>query len=101
MELYLKWLDRYERKEGENAPVGLILCTEASRNQIELLELDKVGIAVAEYWTNLPPKKILENKIKEILSEAKERLERRKLLPNANFNKQIDYFIENDDDELK
>jgi predicted nuclease of restriction endonuclease-like (RecB) superfamily len=97
MELYLKWLDRYERKEGENAPVGLILCTEASRNQIELLELDKAGIAVAEYWTNLPPKKVLENKIREILLEAKERLERRKLFSNT--NKQIDYFIENDDEE--
>jgi hypothetical protein len=40
---------------------------------------------------------VLESKIKEILSEAKERLERRKLFPNA--NKQIDCFIENDDDE--
>jgi hypothetical protein len=84
------------RKEGENAPVGLILCTEASRNQIELLELDKAGIAVAEYWTNLPPKKVLESKIKEILSEAKERMERKKLFSNV--NKRIDY-IENDDEK--
>ena len=30
MELYLKWLDRYERQEGENAPVGLILCVAGS-----------------------------------------------------------------------
>jgi predicted nuclease of restriction endonuclease-like (RecB) superfamily len=99
MELYLKWLDRYERKDSENAPVGLILCTEASYNQIELLELDKAGIVVAEYWTNLPPKKVLEIKLKEILAEAKERLERKKLLPNV-ANKQIDYFIETEDDEL-
>jgi hypothetical protein len=28
MELYLKWLDKYERKEGEGSPVGLILCSE-------------------------------------------------------------------------
>ena len=97
MELYLKWLDRYERKEGENAPVGLILCTEASRNQIELLELDKAGIAVAEYWTDLPPKNLLEKKINEILTEAKERFNRRKLLPNATHNKKINYFIENDE----
>jgi len=89
MELYLKWLDRYERKKGENAPVGLILCTEASRNQIELLELDKAGIAVAEYWTNLPPKSLLEKKINEILIEAKERLERRKLLTNTTSDKKI------------
>jgi len=99
MELYLKWLDRYERKEGENSPVGLILCTEASRNQIELLELDKAGIAVAEYWTNLPPKNLLEKKINEILTEAKERLERRKLLPNAAFKK-INYFIEDDETDV-
>lgn len=26
MELYLRWLDKYERREGENAPIGLILC---------------------------------------------------------------------------
>jgi len=84
MELYLNWLNRYERKEGEGAPIGLILCTEASRNQIELLELDKAGIAVAEYWTNLPPKNLLEKKLNEILSETKERLERRKLLSNTN-----------------
>jgi len=99
MELYLKWLDRYERKEGENAPVGLILCTEASRNQIELLELDKAGIAVAEYWTSLPPKNLLEKKINEILTEAKERLERRKLLPQVASNKKINYFIEEDDED--
>jgi predicted nuclease of restriction endonuclease-like (RecB) superfamily len=97
MELYLKWLDRYERKEGEYSPIGLILCTKASRNQIELLELDKAGIVVAEYWTSLPPKKALESKIQEILTEAKERLARRKLLPN-NANKQIDYFFDKNDD---
>ncbi len=80
MELYLKWLDRYERKEGENAPIGLILCTEASRDQIELLEMDKAGIAVAEFWTNLPPKTAFEKLINSILKETKERLERRKYL---------------------
>jgi predicted nuclease of restriction endonuclease-like (RecB) superfamily len=80
MELYLKWLDRYERKEGENAPIGLILCTEASRDQIELLEMDKAGIAVAEFWTNLPPKTEFEKLINIILKETKERLERKKYL---------------------
>lgn len=80
MELYLKWLDRYEKKEGELPPVGLILCTESSREQIELLEMQKDGIVVAEYWTELPSKKELEKKIHNILIEAKERIERRKLL---------------------
>ena len=80
MELYLKWLNRYEKKEGELPPVGLILCAEGSREQVELLEMHKDGIMVAEYWTELPPKKQLEKKIHSILIEAKGRIERKKLL---------------------
>jgi predicted nuclease of restriction endonuclease-like (RecB) superfamily len=79
MELYLKWLDRYERQEGENAPVGLILCAAGSREQVELLEMHKDGIVVAEYWTDLPPKKELEQKIRDLLAEARERLARRRI----------------------
>lgn len=80
MELYLKWLDRYEKQEGENSPIGLILCAETSREQVELLEMYKDGIVVSEYWTEFPPKKELEHRLHKALIEAKERLERRKLL---------------------
>lgn len=80
MELYLKWLDRYEKREGELPPVGLILCAESSREQIELLEMHKDGIMVAEYWTELPPRKQFEQKIRSILVKAKERIERVKIL---------------------
>ena len=69
MELYLKWLDKYEKAAGELPPVGLILCAESSREQIELLEMHKDGIMVAEYWTELPPKKQLEKKIHSILKK--------------------------------
>lgn len=79
MELYLKWLDRYEKQEGEGQPIGLILCAESSKEQIELLEIHKDGIMVAEYWTELPPKKILKEKLHQSLTEARERLERKKL----------------------
>jgi predicted nuclease of restriction endonuclease-like (RecB) superfamily len=79
MELYLKWLDRYERQSDENAPIGLILCTGGGREQIELLETRKDGIMVAEYWTDLPPKKELEEKLHRLLIEARERIEARKL----------------------
>jgi predicted nuclease of restriction endonuclease-like (RecB) superfamily len=80
MELYLKWLDRYERKEGEKSPIGLILCTQIYREQIELLEMHKDGIVVAEYLTSLPPKVEFEKKIRLLVEEAKERVERRMLL---------------------
>ena len=100
MELYLKWLDRYERQEGEGSPIGLILCATASREKIELLEMDRAGIAVAEYWTHLPPKDEFETKIKAILIEAQERLARRKSLPNGVTQKQIEYFYESKDDDV-
>ena len=80
MELYLKWLDKYEKQEGENTPIGLILCAESSREQIELLEMHKDGIMVAEYWTDLPPKKQFEEKIHLLVAEAKERIERKRLM---------------------
>ncbi len=80
MELYLKWLNRYEKQEGEENPIGIILCAETSREQVELLELHKDGIMVAEYWTELPPKKELEAKLHQALIEAREIIERRKLL---------------------
>jgi len=99
MKFYLNWLNRYERQEGENPPIGLILCTEASRGQIELMELDKEGIAVAEYWTQLPPKAELSQKIGEIYEEAQERLERRKTMTRVDSTRKIDYFIEPKDDE--
>ena len=98
MRFYLKWLIRYERQEGENPPIGLILCTEASREQIELMELDKEGIAIAEYWTQLPPKSEFERKIREIYEEAQERLARRKTLI-SDVQRDIDYFYEMKDED--
>ena len=79
MELYLKWLEKYEKQEGEQSPIGIILCAEASNEQIELLEMHKDGIMVAEYWTEFLPKKELEQKLHQVLLEARERLERKKL----------------------
>ena len=80
MELYLKWLDKYEKQEGENSPIGLILCAEKSHEQVELLEMHKDGIMVAEYWTDLPPKKELEAKLRSLMIEVLHRLENRKMI---------------------
>ena len=76
MELYLKWLNKYEKQEGENEPIGLILCAESNKEQVELLEMHKDGIMVAEYLTVMPSKKELETKLHQLLAEAKERIER-------------------------
>ena len=83
MELYLGWLNRYERQEGENAPIGLILCSGKNREQIELLQLDQDNIMVAEYWTVFPERPVFERKIHALLESAREQVARRKgLLPN-------------------
>jgi predicted nuclease of restriction endonuclease-like (RecB) superfamily len=80
MELYLKWLDKHERQAGEEAPIGLILCAETSHEQIELLQMHKDGITVAEYWTELPPKVELEQKLHVALKEAREQMAQRSVL---------------------
>ena len=46
--LYLPWLDHYERRYGEHSPIGLILCAGKSNERVEILDLDKSGIRVAE-----------------------------------------------------
>lgn len=80
MELYLKWLNKHERQDGEDSPVGLILCAETSKELVELLEMHKDGIMVAEYLTELPSKYELEKKLHEAYLDAKEVLEKRKLI---------------------
>ena len=80
MEFYLKWLNKYERQEWEEAPIGLILCAEKNSEQIELLEMHRDGIMVAEYWTDLPAKEEIEKRLHLALERAKERIEIRKLI---------------------
>lgn len=75
MELYLRWLAKHEQEEGEASPLGIILCADKSQEQIELLELDKSGIHVAEYLTVLPPREVLKAKLHQSIKQAKLRLE--------------------------
>lgn len=71
MELYLRWLEQNEMEPGEETPLGLLLCTEGSEEQIELLQLDKSGIKVAQYMTELPPRDLLVQQIQKSLEVAK------------------------------
>lgn len=80
MELYLRWLNKYERRTGEAEPLGLILCTEKNQEHIKLLELDKSGIHVAQYLTQLPSMEILEKQFKKAVEIAQEKQTRRKKL---------------------
>ena len=74
MELYLRWLEKYEKNEGEESPIGLILCAEKSDEVIELLQLDKGSIRVAQYLTELPSKEIFKKKLHDAIRRAKSML---------------------------
>jgi predicted nuclease of restriction endonuclease-like (RecB) superfamily len=76
-EFYLRWLDKYERKPWEESPIGLILCSEKSNERVELLALDKHDIKVADYWTQLPDKKLLELKLHEAVIMARQLSEKK------------------------
>ncbi len=71
MELYLRYLEKYEHYEGENSPIGLILCTGKNQEHIELLQLEQNNIRVAEYYTVLPSKKVLKDKLHKAIEIAK------------------------------
>jgi len=74
MELYLRWLAKYDQESDEQSPLGIILCAGKKQEQIELLELDKSGIHVAEYLTVLPPKELLQAKLQQAIASARRRL---------------------------
>lgn len=73
MELYLRWLDRYERQPGEEPPIGLILCAGKKQETVELLQMEASGIRVAEYMTELPPRDLLEQKLHQVMLAARKR----------------------------
>lgn len=77
VELYLRWLKKNEMRDGEDDPIALILCAEKSRETVELMELDRGSIHVAQYLTKMPPKELLEEKLAIAIANAKGQLEQR------------------------
>jgi hypothetical protein len=74
MELYLRWLEKHDTQPGEEPPIGLLLCADKSEEHVELLRLEKSGIRVAAYMTELPPRELLERKLHEAIRRARHRL---------------------------
>ncbi len=77
VELYLRWLDRHERQPDEESPLGVILCAGKKKETIEILDLGKSGIHVAEYLTELPPRQVLQERFHRALIAARSRLKQR------------------------
>jgi predicted nuclease of restriction endonuclease-like (RecB) superfamily len=75
MELYLNYLEKHEKIDDENSPIGLILCTGKNEEHIELMQLEKSNIKVAEYYTILPPKNVLKQKLHHAIEMAKNKID--------------------------
>ena len=74
----LSWTQfRYEKEPGEEGPLGLILCAGKSEKHVKLLQLDRSGIRVATYLTELPSRQLLERKLREMTAAARAHLEAR------------------------
>jgi predicted nuclease of restriction endonuclease-like (RecB) superfamily len=71
MEFYLRWLDKHERADHEEPPIGLILCAAADTEQVELFQLADKSIRVSEYLTELPPMKLLQKRLHLAIEHAR------------------------------
>ena len=80
VELYLRWLDRHERQPGEESPLAIILCAGKKQETVEYLDLDRSGIHVAEYLTELPPRELMRERFHQALITARARLEQQRAL---------------------
>ena len=79
MRLYLRYLNQNERRVDEDSPIGLILCSEGNTEHIEYLMLDEDSpIKVAQYYTQLPDKAILAEKLQRAIAIAREYFEQKK-----------------------
>ena len=72
MELYLKYMQKYDMQPGENPPIGLLLCSEGNTEHIELLMLGEENIKVSQYLTYLPEKQWFIDKLNRSILIAKE-----------------------------
>lgn len=73
LEFYLEALDRDVRKSHENPSIGILLCKDKDDEVVEYAMSRSISpTLVAEYQLNLPPKKVLQAKIKELFEDKTE-----------------------------
>lgn len=76
MELYLRYLEKNEKDPDENPPIGLILCSGKNKEHIEIMRLHEDNIRVAEYMTKLPPKNVLQRRLRQSIEIARNKFSR-------------------------
>ncbi len=74
MELYLRWLEKYDMRQHEELPMGLILCADNNKEVMELLMIDEKRIRVASYATEMPEAKMIKQKLQKAIRNAKAKM---------------------------
>lgn len=69
MQMYVNYYDRYEKIEGENPTIGILLCKQSDEALVDLTLPENANIYAKEYKLYLPDKKLLQKKLKEWLDE--------------------------------
>ncbi|BAY48807.1 hypothetical protein SAMD00079811_64330 [Scytonema sp. HK-05] len=74
MELYLPWFAKYYQESDEQPPQGIILCTGNKQSSDRIAITRQNLIHVAEFFTVLPLKELLQAKLQEAIAIARRRL---------------------------
>ena len=70
MTLYLNYYENEEMAEGDNPPIGIILCADKSNTLVKYTTAGKDNqLFVSKYLLELPDKKILESFIRKEIGE--------------------------------
>jgi RecB family endonuclease NucS len=73
LNFYLEALDRDIKKENENPSIGVLLCKDKDNEVVEYaLSRSLSPTMVSEYQTQLPDKKVLQQKLHELFEENAE-----------------------------
>ena len=70
MQMYVNYYDRYERLEGENPTIGILMCKQSDEALVELTLPKDSNIYAKEYKLYLPDKKLLQEKLKQWIEET-------------------------------
>ena len=71
LNFYLEALDRDVKRSNENASIGVLLCKDKDSEVVEYaLSRSLSPTVVAEYKTQLPDKKLLQQKLHELFEQA-------------------------------
>lgn len=69
IQMYVNYYDRNIRLETENPTIGILLCKEKTDSLVEMTLSKESNVYASEYKLYLPDKKLLQNKLNELVEE--------------------------------